>query len=83
MPMSIRSRIVGVSALAHYIVNVSSIVLYHDLVNPTLTNFCSYRSRAERLRKHQTELLLRIRRVLPSLFGSDLLLFPVSTLVDE
>ena len=74
LPVSIRSRIMGVSAAAHYIVNVGRECTHLGKMKNQYLRTSSHTSRTERIRKHRRELLLCIRWVLHHLLGHHLLL---------
>lgn len=62
LPIALRSKIMGLAAASHFIVNVGS--KFWPLVDSTVTTFSdntSHPGRSQRLRQHQGELLLRFR----------------------
>jgi hypothetical protein len=83
MPMSIRSRIVGVSAVCHYAVNVASTSSCNLCHLSHTEYFFSYGSWAQRFRQYSRELLLCVRGMLCSLHGSCIPILPVRTTLNN
>lgn len=81
LPVALRSKVMGLSAASHFIVNVGRrLSPYTPSVSkgpPTDKVLYSYGSRPNGLRHHQAELLLRLRRLHTILLCHRLLLFPV------
>lgn len=82
LPVAIRSKVMGLAATSHYVVNVGSELTPFQITRvstSTYRAFASHRSWAQRLCEHRPELLLRLRWMLHCLFVYSLFLIPVST----
>jgi hypothetical protein len=74
---------VGLSAVAHYVVNVGREYPGHTSIGTLRCQSSSFRSHtswSECILKHRRELLLRLHRLLCGLFRPHILLLPVSNL---
>lgn len=80
LPIALRSKIMGLAAASHFIVNVagsppSSVSIINSYTDIT---GCSHRSRPKRIRQHPRELLLCFCRMHAFLLGYCIFLLPVS-----
>lgn len=85
LPLALRSKVMGLAAASHFIVNVASMSYTHDtktlLTCMRLLTFFppkSHRGRTQCFRQHPRKLLLRLCSMLCILLGHRLLLLPVS-----